>query len=67
MSWHYACKKVNTGGDHYEYGLVEVYEIDGETSHTEDAVDVWGETPEDLAKWLRIAADDVDKYGVVEE
>ncbi len=63
MSWHYAARKIKDprGGDPYE--LVEVYSF----GVTENAVTVSGESREDLAKWLRIAADDVMKHDVIDD
>lgn len=63
MNWHYAAKKFNGDGEEW-YGLVEVF---GDYAHTENEVNVTGESPEKLATWLRLAADDVEKYGVVED
>lgn len=64
--WHYAARKVpdeleETG---YIYELVEVFPSLG--AHTENAVTVCAESREELARWLRIAADDVMKWDVVE-
>lgn len=65
--WHYAAKKfVRDFGEEIEYGLVEVYpSLDG--AYTENAVTIFAESPKELAKWLRLAADDVEKYDAVEE
>ena len=68
--WHYAAKKFvrKFAGDYeeIEYGLVEVYP-NLDNAYTENAMTIFGESPEELAKWLRIAADDVEKYDTVEE
>jgi len=63
MSWHYAARKRKDefGDDLYE--LVEVYSL----GVTEDAVTVAGESREDLAAWLRAAADDVMRHEVIDE
>ena len=63
MNWHYAAKKFSSEIEEW-YGLVEVF---GDYTHTENEVNVTGESPEKLAAWLRLAADDVEKYGVVED
>lgn len=69
--WYYVAVKVKHDFlDEYEYVLGEAFpglEEKGEVvAHTNEA-SLIGETPEDLAKWLRIAADDVEKYGCVNE
>ena len=64
MSWHYAARKVVKYDEAY-YELVEVYpDID---CWTDKAVAVYGDSPADLAKWLRIAADDVESRDVIIE
>lgn len=62
MTWHYAARKRKDqfGDDIYE--LVEAYSF----GVTEDAVTVFGETREDLAMWLRRAADDVMRHEVID-
>lgn len=66
MSWRYGCKKFDMGNGEHEYGLVEVYKLEGEYNlHTQDPVHVYAETPEELAKWLMQAAEDILKYGAV--
>ena len=69
MSWRYQAKRVKSDfGDGYEYTVVEAYpdlQEEGDiVPHTENTLFI-GETPQDLAKWLRIAADDVEKYNVI--
>lgn len=64
MNWHYAAKKFGNPEFEEWYGLVEVFD---EWLHTETEACVIGASPEELAKWLRQAADDVEKYGVVDE
>ena len=70
MSWHYACvKKESEFGDGYEYHLVEAYpELaaieEGLIPYAENALFI-AESPEELAKWLRMAADDIEKYGEI--
>ena len=69
MGWHYIAVKVKSEfGDGYEYTVGEAYpdlqEEGGILPHTTEAT-FFSETPEDLAKWLRVAADDIEKYGYV--
>ncbi len=69
MSWHYACKKVTNYMGDVEYTVVEVFPelpaLDDKVApHTERATFI-GEMPKKLAKWLRIAADDVEKHGCI--
>jgi nucleoid-associated protein YejK len=45
-----------------EYSLEEVF-----PAHTERAVTVYADSPEELVKWLRRAADDVEKYGEIHD
>ena len=70
MGWHYVAIKVKEEfGDGYEYTVGEAFsdlEVADEFPHTE-TTQFFGETPEDLAKWLRQAADDIEKYGVVND
>ena len=71
MSWYYACKKVKDFMGEDEYTVVEVHPelptLEGEVPpHTEETT-FFGATPEDLAKWLRIAADDIEKHGCINE
>jgi hypothetical protein len=69
MSWRYQAKRVKEEiGDGYEYTVVEAFpelqEEGGVIPHTENT-QFFGETPQDLAKWLRLAADDIEKYDVI--
>ena len=70
MGWRYQAKRINEDfGDGYEYTVVEAFPgLESECAdvipHT-DAIKFYGETPEDLAKWLRQAADDIEKYDVI--
>ena len=69
MGWRYQAKRVKSDfGDGYEYTVVEAYpdlqEEYGEMPHTENT-QFYGYTPQDLAKWLRTAADDIEKYDVI--
>jgi len=70
MGWRYQAKRIKEDfGDGYQYTLVEAYpdlqtEYDDVIFHTENT-QFFGETPQDLAKWLRIAADDIEKYDVI--
>jgi hypothetical protein len=72
MSWHYACKKIEAEfGDGYEYTVVEVFpelpSLDGEPPpHTENTT-FYGASPEELVKLLRVAANDIEKYGVIND
>ena len=69
MGWRYQAKRVKEDfGDGYEYTVVEAYPdleiLEGVTPHTEK-ITFYGYTPQDLAKWLRTAADDIEKYDVI--
>ncbi|CAN8139258.1 conserved hypothetical protein [uncultured Thiomicrorhabdus sp.] len=65
-TWHYAVKEVESDLDEdKEYDLVEVYPIGDKQAWSEN-VTFRGDSPADVAKWLRIAADDVEKHGVME-
>lgn len=69
--WYYSAVKVKAEfGDGYEYTVGEVYPglegTDGKIPYTENAK-FYGETPKDLVEWLREAADDIEKYGVVND
>jgi hypothetical protein len=71
MGWHYVAVKVQKDfGDGFEYTVGEAFPdlqvADDVMPHTEKT-QFFGETPEDLAKWLRQAADDIEKYGVVND
>jgi len=72
MGWHFAARKITGDFGDTEYELVEVYpnlEDDsyGNPCHTEDGVQVFGTgSKTELAKWLRKAADDVEKYPAIE-
>lgn len=69
MGWHYVAVKVKEEfGNGFEYTVGEAFPdfqvADDEIPHTE-TTQFFGESPEELAKWLRQAADDIEKYGVV--
>lgn len=70
MSWHYACiKREAEFGEGYEYHLVEAYpqlpSIDeNATPYAENVTFIAG-SPSELAKWLRLAADDIEKHGEI--
>jgi hypothetical protein len=72
MSWHYQAKRIKDDfSNNYEYTLVEVcpklqIESDDIVPHY-ITTKFYGETPEELAKLLRQAADDVEKYDVMIE
>ena len=70
MGWHYQARK-KTYNDEVLYELVEAYPDlmeDGDTiiPHTNEAVTIRTDSKEELAKWLRQAADDVEKYDVID-
>jgi hypothetical protein len=70
MGWHYQARK-KTYDSEVLYELVEAYPDlmeDGDTliPHTVDAVSISSGSKEELAKWLRKAADDVEKYDVID-
>jgi hypothetical protein len=70
MGWHYQARK-KTYGDEVHYELVEAYpdrmeKGDTMIPHTTDAVSICADSKEDLAKWLRLAADDVEKYDAID-
>lgn len=71
MGWHYIAVKHKNEWGEYEYNLHEAYpdiaEGDEPLPITESSVTVSGDSPEDLAKMLRLAADDVEKYAPVDE
>lgn len=68
MSWYYACKKVLGSWGEEEYTVVECFpdleQAGSIVPHTENAV-FFGETPEELVKWLHAAADGIEKHGVI--
>ena len=76
MGWHYQARKKTYIYSTFKetlYELVEVYpDLDAGASrpsqpaHTEDSVEVVGDSKEDLAKWLRIAAEDVERFDVID-
>ena len=74
MSWYYACVKKETElGDGYKYHLVEAFpqlamfsEFKEKVPYTDDTTFVAGSISE-LAKWLRIAADDIEIHGCINE
>ena len=75
MGWHYQARKKTYNGE-VQFELVEAYPDlmeEGDTGiphttvpHTNEAVTIRADTKEDLAKWLRQAADDVEKYEVID-
>ena len=76
MYWRYGCKKTiyhytitNTVETLYE--LMEVYpeteDMKDSSSYTENAVTIQSDkSKQDLAKWLRLAADDIEKYNIID-
>ena len=70
MGWCYQARKT-TYDCEVVYELVEAYpdlmeEGDNIIPHTVNAVTISADSKEELAKWLRQAADDVEKYEVIE-
>lgn len=71
MVWRYQARKKTYDGEvHFE--LVEAYPDlmeDGDTiiPHTVEAVTISADSKEELANWLRRAADDVEKYDVIDD
>jgi uncharacterized membrane protein len=70
MNWHYVAVKVKEDfGDGYEYVVGEAFpdlQVADVIPYAETK-QLFGKTPEDLAKWLRQVADDIEKYGVVND
>ena len=69
MGWRYQAKRVKEDfGDGYEYTVVETFPSlqseCGIVPHSENPK-FFGDTPQDLANWLRTAADDIEKYDVI--
>jgi len=70
MGWRYQARKKTYDGE-VLYELVEAYpdlmrRCDFEIPHTVDAVSISADSKEELANWLRRAADDVEKYDVID-
>ena len=77
MSWHYQAKKTKYktilyDGTEFEETLVELVEAyptekfgDG-GSYTEGAVTMSSSSKKDLARWLRLAARDVEKCKIID-
>ena len=71
MSWHYRAKRQVVDGE-VEVFLVEVYpslKKEGDTviPHTENPAVIIADSKEELATWLRLAADDVERFEVIED
>ena len=66
MGWHYQARKKTYNGE-VQFELVEALE-EGDTiiPYTNEAVTISADTKEDLVKWLRQAADDVEKHEVID-
>ena len=70
MGWRYQAKRVKSEfDDGYEYILCEAFpslksDTDDVVPHTENPR-FYGETLQDLAHWLRWAADDIEMYDVI--
>jgi hypothetical protein len=70
MGWRYQARKKTYDGE-VLYELVEAYpdlmeEGDKIVPHTENAVSIQTDSKEELAKWLRQAADDVENYDLID-
>ncbi len=68
MGWHYVAVRHEHEGE-VTYELHEEFpdiQEGAERARTCDPVTVCGDDPTDLAKWLRLAADDVEKYAPIE-
>jgi len=69
MGWHYIAVAVeNDITGETEYTVGEAYpdlESEGDTVPHTIETHFYGETVQDLVKWLRIAADDIEKHGCV--
>ena len=65
--WYYAVEKVESAYEEgaFEYRLVEVYPLGEGKQGIGDNVTFQCESPGEVAHWLRVAADDVEKYGEV--
>lgn len=65
MTWHYrAIKKIDDDGSHFYY-VVEYYPYIN--AHTASNYHFCEDSPEELVQSLRNAADDIEKYGVLDE
>ena len=68
MTWQYVAVR-HEHEDEITYELHEEYpdiQKGSERVRTADPVTMRGDSPADLAKWLRLAADDVEKYAPIE-
>ncbi len=68
MGWHYVAVRHEHEGE-VTYELHEEFpdiQEGAERVQTEDPTAVIGDSPAELAKWLRHAADDVEKYAPIE-
>lgn len=69
--WYYSAVKVKADfGDDHEYTVGEVYpslDQKGAIAPHGISTQFYGDTPEDLVKWLRRAADDIERFGCVNE
>lgn len=71
MGWRYQARK-KMYEDEVIFEVVEAYpnlmeSNDRIVPHTIDAVTIIGESKEDLVMWLRRAADDIEKYDVIDD
>ncbi len=69
MGWHYQARK-KIYGEEVHYELVEAYpdlQRGGYVPHTQNAATISADSKEELVKWLRRAADDVEKYDVIDD
>lgn len=71
MGWRYQARRKMYGNE-VIFEVVEAYpdlmeSNDRIVPHTIDAVTIIGESKEDLVMWLRRAADDIEKYDVIDD
>ena len=69
MGWQYVAVRHEHEGE-VTYELHEEFpdiSTGAERARTKGPVIVSGDSPADLAKWLRLAADDVEKYAPIED
>lgn len=67
--WHYSAKKVKDFDGSELYILAECFPALSVTAHTDgngQGKTICAESRDDLVKWLRTAADDIDKYDVID-
>jgi hypothetical protein len=67
MSWHYQARRREHESGEVWYELVEMFHGPQGSGCTVDPVAVVGETKQELADILRLAADNVEKHPAVDE